>query len=142
VLGVLRENRELNHCRFEILPGAAGAESDSIAFFIGGDTLCSSTLTETSRAVTVPTVTLARIAGTRGFDRCAVVCDIEGAETQLIRQEMETLRSRVEVFIVEFHPRINGLAEVDAAQQSLIANGFELLWTEAGVCVYLNRAFS
>ncbi len=138
VVSVLAENREINHCQFEIVHGAVGPEGKTITFFIGGDTLCSSAYTRTAQSVTVPVVTLREILDARGFDRCAVVCDIEGAEIDLIRRELSTFRKRVETFIVEFHPAISGAEEVEATRRLLIENGFELRRQDAEVFVFQN----
>jgi FkbM family methyltransferase len=108
ILSLLTENRDRNGCEFEIVHGAVGEQGRSISIHLHENALLSSAITTAEKKVEVPGVTLEDILRARSFDRCALICDIEGAEVNLIRDELPTLRSRVETFIVEFHPWING----------------------------------
>jgi hypothetical protein len=90
--------------------------------------------------VEVPAVTLEEVVEKRGFDRCALICDIEGSEIHLIHAEIEVFRSRVYMFIVEFHPKINGREAVEEARRFLGANGFEQVWERDQVYVFRNAA--
>jgi len=138
ILPRLLENRNRNHCRFEILHGAAGVVGDSIQLYLGENALSASAITIAPESVEVPAVRLTDILESRGFKRCAVVCDIEGAELELLRAEMDTFSSRVEVFIVEFHPGISGPESVEGARVLLKDHGFVETWHERDVYVYLN----
>jgi len=140
VLPILKENRDRNGCRFEIVHGAAGAAGETVRFYIGSDALCSSALTASGECVEVPCISLQEILDPRGFERCALVSDIEGAEIALIRAEMPLLRARAEMLIVEFHPAINGVDEVADVQRLLVENGFVLSWRQADVFVFENSA--
>lgn len=142
LLPILKENRDRNRCRFEILHGAAGMDGREIVFYIGADALCSSALKASGESIKVPSVALSRILDDRSFSRCSLICDIEGAEIGLIREELATLKSRVKVFMVEFHPTISGADEVTAAEGLLTGNGFRLSWREAAVSVFENRALN
>jgi len=140
VLPALLENRNRNHCSFEIVHGAAGGVGKSVRICIGESALASIATATSGDSVEVPTLTLADVLQSRGLDRCALMCDIEGSEIEMIRAEIETLRTRVEVFIVEFHPRINGSEIVDAARLLLKEQGFVEAWEQHDVFVYQNSA--
>jgi FkbM family methyltransferase len=140
LLPILTENRDRNRCEFDIVHGAAGAKGSTIRFYIGSDALNSSSLARTERSVEVPVISLAEILKLRAFERCAVVCDIEGAELQLLRSEIATFQERVEVFIVEFHPTINGRDAVDAACVLLSEHGFDKVWQQGDTIVFRNSA--
>ena len=70
------------------------------------------------------------------------MCDIEGSELEMIRAEIDTLRSRVEVFIVEFHPGISGLEPVEEVRLFLKDHGFAEEWHRHNVFVYQNSTLS
>jgi FkbM family methyltransferase len=139
-LPILLENRNRNHCKFEILHGAAGGVEKSMRIYFGENALTASAVATAQDWVEVPTVKLADIVQTRGFERCALMCDIEGSEIEMIRAEIDTLRSRVEVFIVEFHPGISGLGTVEETRLLLKRQGFAEAWHENDVFAYQNSA--
>jgi hypothetical protein len=39
-----------------------------------------------------------------GFETCTLICDIEGAELELVVRESDTLASRVAMIVLEEHP--------------------------------------
>ena len=139
-LPTLLENRNRNRCKFEILHGAVGAVGKTVRIYFGENALSSSAAASSGESVEVPALKLADILHSRGFSRCALMCDIEGSELEMIRAEMDTLRSRVEVFIVEFHPRISGLERVEEARQLLKGEGFVEVWHRQDVFAYQNSA--
>jgi FkbM family methyltransferase len=142
ILPTLFENRKRNRCNFEILHGAAGGVGKSVRIYIGEKVLTSSAVAAERESVEVPALTLADILQSRGFGRCALMCDIESSELEMIRAEMDTLRSRVEVFIVEFHPGINGSEPVEEARLLLKTHGFTEAWHQQDVFVYQNAALA
>lgn len=139
-LPMLIGNRNRNGCKFEILHGAAGVAEKTIRLYLGNSALTASSITTTDNSVEVRSITLEAVIRDWGFNSCALVCDIEGSEINLIRSEIETFRSRVEVFIVEFHPLISGPEIVEEARRFLEANGFEQLWQWGDVSVFRNTA--
>jgi len=140
LLPILAENRDRNRCKFEIVHGAAGASGASVRFYIGSDALNSSALTATKESIEVPAVVLEEILRMRAFDRCAVICDIEGAELTMMRAELATFQAHVEIFIVEFHPKINGHDSSDAACRLLAEHGFDKVWQQSDTFVFRNTA--
>ena len=141
-LPMLLENRNRNRCKFEVLHGAAGVEGKTVRIYFGNGALTASSIATTENSVEVSGITLEEVMRDRSFDSCALVCDIEGSEIHLVRSEIATFRARVEVFIVELHPRINGREEVEDIQKFLQANGFEEVWQEGDVYVYSNTAYT
>ncbi|MCM2561785.1 FkbM family methyltransferase [Lutimaribacter sp. EGI FJ00015] len=55
--------------------------------------------------VEVPTVTLADLAERLGSDRFALICDIEGAELALFEHERADVLARIELLVLETHPK-------------------------------------
>jgi hypothetical protein len=125
-----------------MIHGAAGVPDSTVRLHLGGDALNSSTLTGTAECVDVPAVSLQQIVHQRRFARCALVCDIEGAELFLISNELPTLKAHVEVLIVEFHPAISGPSAVEDAHRLLGEHRFQQLWDEQNTFVFRNLALT
>ena len=142
LLPILIENRDRNRCKFEIVHGAAGAQGSTVRLYIGSDALNSSLLTPTGSSVEVPAVTLGEILEAHAFDCCGLICDIEGAELSLIRAELATFQSKVEIFIVEFHPAIYGWEALDAACRLLMEHGFDTVWRQDNTVAFKNTALA
>lgn len=76
----------------------------------------------------VPAITLAQIAATLPPGEFALVCDIEGAEVEMLRHEATTL-ARVSLVVLEIHPAAALAAgeAPEAAFAQLEAAGFQML---------------
>jgi FkbM family methyltransferase len=127
LLPVLEDNRRRNGRAFTVLHRAVGYGTDAVSFPVSTDILASSTLIPTSVMIDVQTTSLAAILQARGFQQCTLVCDIEGAEIDLVREEAAVLRQSVAVLIMEVHDRIVGRDACDAMFRSLHDAGFELV---------------
>ena len=130
LIPVLTANRELNGSRFAVLNRLVGYDEPIASFSIASNVLASSVRVETGNRVSVPTTSLTQILDEFGFDRCTLVCDIEGAEAELVRRETATFAERVETLIIEVHDRLLGLEQTEALWRSLSGAGFELVGRE------------
>jgi hypothetical protein len=114
-----------------------------VTFTVADDLLCSRVggpESDAARTLTVPAVTLGEVIKGRGFERCTLVCDIEGAEVELIRREREVLRRSVETVIIETHDRVLGdAAPVGGTPRALEEIGFEAVYESGDVYVFRNR---
>jgi FkbM family methyltransferase len=127
LLPVLEANRRRNNGKFTIEHGAIGYGSSVLRFPVAQDILESSTFVATTSMVDVPATSLRTVLDTHGFERCNLVCDIEGAEVDLVRREASVLRQHVDVLIMEVHERVVGQDVCDGMMGSLKSLGFELL---------------
>ena len=127
LLQLLDDNRRRNGCEFTVMHRAIGYGAPMLRFPVHADVLASSTFVENASTVEVQTTSLRAILDAHGFSRCSLVCDIEGAEIELVREEPAILRDHVDVLIMEVHERIVGQQHVDAMLQSLQGLGFELI---------------
>lgn len=127
LLPVLEANRRRNNGKFTIEHGAVGYGSSVLRFPVAQDILESSTLLATPSMVDVPATSLRTVLDTYEFERCNLVCDVEGAEVDLVRREASTLRQHVDVLIMEVHDRLVGRDACDGMMRSLKSLGFELL---------------
>ncbi len=140
MLPLIRSNRELNGAQFELLHGAIayGAERVSLK---ADDDLLSSQVADLG-AEHVPTLTLQSVIERFGFDRCTLVCDIEGSEIELVAREIATLRSRVAMIVIEEHPEYCDAESRSAMFGELAAAGFATLDTLRKVRVLRNAQLS
>ena len=127
LLPMLETNRRRNGGQFVIEHGAIGYGSPVLRFPVALDVLESSTFVATAATVDVPASSLRAVVDAHGFEQCNLVCDIEGAEVDLVREEGATLRQHVDVLIMEVHERVVGQDVCDQMMRSLKGLGFELL---------------
>ena len=127
LIPVLRENRELNGCRFAILHRAIAYDAAEAVFYVNENFTESSTCATTDRPVRVAATTLAAVADEYGFERFTLLCDIEGAEKYLIAREAQVLSERVETLFIEIHDVLRKTVRNDLANR-LQQLGFEPLF--------------
>jgi FkbM family methyltransferase len=129
LIPVLEANRLRNRSGFSILHRAVAYGASEVTFPVAADVLASSTRVPGTSMVSVGTTTLAEILREHRFPTCNLICDIEGTEVDLVRQEAEVLATAVEVLIMEVHDRIVGAALCGEMLRSLEHLGFERLDT-------------
>ena len=137
LIAPLTANRDRNRCGFTIVNAALAYGHATVAFHVS-DSSVASTLLETAGAaqvVDVEAVTFESLVRGAGFDRCALVCDIEGAEVDMIAHEAEAIAASVDLFIVEVHPQLVGAAAVAELQARLQGVGFSRIWSRGTVWV-------
>jgi len=104
---LLIRNRNLNNCKFVVLPKMIGYGGDVGTFFANSDNFVIgtgiSTESESLQRVEVPTIDLRSILNEYGFQRCTLICDIEGGESDLLKYEADVLKDRVQTLILEVH---------------------------------------
>jgi FkbM family methyltransferase len=143
LIPLLTRNRELNECRFTIVHGAIAYGAPTIAFDEATEELVvgrvSQDAVNSRHAVAVQTVTLTDLLKRSGWSVCTLVCDIEGAETHLFRNELDAISRYVRWVLVETHRDANGvdsLLEIDAA---LHERGFNRVWSQGDMHVFSAR---
>jgi FkbM family methyltransferase len=127
---LLRHNRDQNCCRFEIVNAAFGYQATGRMAF---DEHVVASRVNTGEAE-VPMRSLQALA--QGFERFSLICDIEGAEIDIVERERDVVANRLDTFIVERHPGIVG-TEADARfHESVLACGLRKRWSSGPVYVY------
>jgi FkbM family methyltransferase len=123
LLPVLEMNRRLNAARFTMVHGALAYGGPTAALRFGEDYLA--TMAEKSGGdVEVPALTLASLLARFPGDGIVLVCDIEGAETDLVATETAVLAQRVAILILEEHPKVVPAAVRAAMFERLRTAGF------------------
>ena len=76
--------------------------------------------------------------GEGGFGQCGIICDIEGAEADLIERELPRVGERVRYLLAEFHPYILGATRTQSLFDALREMGFVEKQT-IGICAFFSR---
>jgi FkbM family methyltransferase len=142
LIPVLTRNRDLNECRFQLIPAALAYNTDRIAFHIGTKFIEGSLYhqSEHGQTVEVPTISLGDILEQHNFQGSIVLfCDIEGAETALFAHEAELLATRVKHLCIEFHPTLSGRSTVETMIDQLRSMGFRLVYQHKDNYLYINE---
>lgn len=137
VFEMLQKNRDHNGCKFEALHRAIGPNG-TVNIHYGNGAITGGAFAPAAFSAQVPTITLSEIAATKKLNQFSLICDIEGAEIELIDSEIEKLKSSVAVIVIEFHPRISGPEPVERAQWLLQEGGFTQVWHTDDVFAYRN----
>lgn len=132
---LLAENRERNGCSFRIVHAALSYGAETINFKVNDNILASSLNGDEQRAVVVSTVTLKLLLEETGFERVTLLCDIEGAELQLVEHELDLLRERVSMIIMELHDRMVGDEPTQRMLKRLESVGFRMVSKDRDVVV-------
>ena len=112
LLPVLSRQAALNGCQYQIVEAAIGYNGPTTEFFVCENPLASSRERRSPRRIEVRTVTLNSLL--EPYGRANVICDIEGAEIELIEQE-HAAWSKVETLILELHEQVVGAERTRAA---------------------------
>jgi len=152
LLPLLEENRRRNNCQFQIVNAAVGYGSPTVDFTVFPNHYLASSavkpdhshLTPERRAiikadpntqlfqtVSAKAVSLKSVLDEHDFPRCTLICDIEGTEKDLVDNEVEVLRDRVELIIVEIHNNWLGRKVVQEVIMRIKTFGFDLIHEES-----------
>lgn len=105
---VLQRTKELNECEFDIVPAAYTTADSSVMFARGLSLTRSSIYRSEPNSETIPSVTLRELVGEFDLSEFVLVADIEGAEQDLLNDELHLLTEHCPVVIVEFHRSVLG----------------------------------
>jgi FkbM family methyltransferase len=140
MIPLLTFNRDLNGCQFTVVNRALGYGDHTMTIDIDPDFVGSSAFSIPGKdgEATVEATTLANVMERSGFERCGVVCDIEGLEADLVEREFPELGERVRYFLAETHPFIIGKERTDRLLSTLSTLGFREK-ERIGICVFYSR---
>ncbi|MGB7925677.1 MAG: FkbM family methyltransferase [Pyrinomonadaceae bacterium] len=141
LIPLLKKNRDLNGCEFEILPRMVGYGSEQSTFYPNSVYFLASTAIppasgEADVVLKVQTVNLQSILDQYKFDRCTLICDIEGGEADLVRHEAHLLKERVATIILEVHEWSLGEEKVAGMLREIESLGFKTVYSEAQTYVF------
>jgi FkbM family methyltransferase len=139
VIPYLQSNRDANQCSFKIVNRALAYNGDAVTLRPSLDFWGSSLLHDGGQQpISVPATRLSQILREEGFEKFALICDIEGLEYELVMREFEALE-HAEVIIMEVHPHIIGEEKVQILMSKLVTLGFKLI-DRSALVVVLSKA--
>jgi FkbM family methyltransferase len=142
LIQTLKKNRELNRCEFRIECAAVSYGADQVEFHKAENFLGGSVSRKDGDVVSVKTTTLGRLVAESGSSTVALVCDIEGAELELVKNEISVLRDCVRLILMETHPAKVGEEPTRAMLQMLKQASFELIEESRNVVALVNRGLA
>jgi len=134
----LERNRQLNGCKFQVINRAIAYDCDHIDLNLDTEFVGSTIKRTKGNSVIVRTTTITDLMAAAGFDQAGIICDVEGAELDIIKRELGPLGERVRFFMVEMHPAILGPRTVEDLLCDLEKLGF-VTKQKIGDCVFLAR---
>ena len=136
MLPLIQRNRTLNCGRFAVIHGAIAYNATRVSLKSGPDLLGSQI--ETGLAGDVPVLQLLDVLERTRFPVCTLICDIEGAEIELVNHEIATLRERVATIVLEEHPEYCAESVRAGMMKLLNEAGFESIDALRKVQVFRN----
>lgn len=140
---LLEQNRELNDCNFGIVSSAIGYDSETVSLHRKGEVILGSTTNKTgvTETISVPAVTLEGAIREKFDGPFNLICDIEGTEHDLVREETDLLQRRVKYLLIELHDSPEANSPKHTIDRLLDAD-FELLEKTGAVYCLRNRKLS
>jgi FkbM family methyltransferase len=98
MIPILKRNRDLNRCKFRIINKAIAYDRDFVDLALDSDFVGTRISSDrlSKQVLSVPTTTVRQLLDQTGFGRVGIVCDVEGAEADMISREMPTLQQHAE----------------------------------------------
>jgi FkbM family methyltransferase len=139
----LTANRDRNQGKFAIWHKAIGYQGSVVQMHIDEENpLASSAVAGNGTLVDVPATTLTEIMEHAKFERATLICDIEGAEFDLVEREAALLTQRVSLIIMEVHERMVGPKITEAMFKTLKDAHFEVVRQFHETYVFKNSLLS
>jgi FkbM family methyltransferase len=135
LLDQIERNRSLNQCAFRLEHKALAYGSDAVNFPIQEQYLASGLNCRTGQTVRVPATSLAALLDARAFATATLICDIEGAEFDLVHEEASVLAARIPLAIIEAHD-VPGVGTRQDFRQQVESIGFVCLSEAASTFVF------
>ena len=142
----IKRNLDLNasHLKTSIVPAAIAYGTNTVQFVVQDNNLCSSAnVKSTSHAIDVPAVELNQILTQNQIGSFQLVCDIEGAELEIIQNDAKAFSGCVQI-IAELHGVVQGDKTIseDAILTKFVAEGFTLIDRYGSVVVLRRQALN
>jgi FkbM family methyltransferase len=133
---VLKRNYRINSMNPEVVHAAAAAADGEITLDVGGEFWENSIVSGNGQGkkIQVPSMSLHTLASLLPEPPTALICDIEGAETQLDFSQLPQSVSRI---IIELHPSMVGEAAVNELVQKIHTLGFRTDTVEENTWLFI-----
>ena len=136
-LALAARNGRDNGCGFSTLHAALAYDQPTVSFAADPSIVSGAIEGQFGEMITVPTTTLGAVLEQKSWSGpISIVCDIEGAELDLLEREVELFRERVDTAIFELHPDCYGEAGRRRIMDRLRSAGLAERWSRDGVVVW------
>jgi FkbM family methyltransferase len=140
LIPVIRRNRELNAASFAIEHAAIAYGQAHVTLMVHPALATASSLkASVGEPRLVAALSLAALVARYRMQRAVLILDIEGAESDLIRNEGHTLAETFEWLLLELHPRLYGAAEAEYIRGALQSLEFQRVERIGEVEAWRNR---
>lgn len=136
MLPLIARNRALNFSQFHVVNAAIAYNSSHVSLKTGPDLLASQV--QTGPVGDVPALRLRDILERFKVGVCTLICDIEGAEIDLVNHEIDALQSHVATIVLEEHPEYCAEPLRAGMMKQLVEAGFESIDALRKVQVFRN----
>ena len=121
VIKTLKENRDINGCKFEVIEGLISKYGDK-DFYLKDNIIGSSAYRKTGRKVRVKSFTFDEIEHEKQISFDTIIMDIEGGEYDFIIENEKKLK-QLKMILIEFHPKFIGYEKCGEIRNILSKNG-------------------
>lgn len=127
IAALLERNRDLNHCEFQVITAGLAYGSATTSIGVSSEFVGSRIDGDFDAKISAASITLGQIVEDAGFDRLSLICDVEGAEADLMRHESDLIAERVGFAMIEIHPNILGQDGEDQVVSGFLSAGFRVV---------------
>ena len=110
-------------------------EPRKLPYNLNEDFWISSAQYSSNKTVKVQTINLKEIVDKFDFDKFTLICDIEGAEVDMVKFDEEVLRDQVETLLLEVHEYVHGKEPIKNMFLDLEKMNFKSAFEKSGVHV-------
>jgi FkbM family methyltransferase len=127
MMPLLERNQKMNGCGFRVVNAAIAYDGATTTYSPSADAMSNrlNSGLAGAPAITVPNRSLASLAAESGFNGFTLICDIEGHEYELLRQEPEAV-AQARLLILETHERYIGPEKHQFVLRQLAELGFQI----------------
>lgn len=144
LIPTIEKNRDLNGCGFSIRHGALAYGADHVEFWLFPGRFIGNSLQPKDGGIreVVPALQIQKVIDETGFDRITLIIDVEGTETEMVRNELPLLQRVVDTLIMEEHlDSEEAKARIEQMHTALREAGFTTVATQNWDVVYRNERF-
>jgi FkbM family methyltransferase len=141
LLSLVEDHRNYNRCEFELVHAAYSTQEGSVYLSVDGSFWNGSLYRKGDTLGPIGTTTIRQLVDRFDLSDIALIVDIEGAEADLLQNEMDVLEEHCQLLIIEFHDWKEGYEEVKddikTAKDQLRLSNFEEIGRERNVRVFM-----
>jgi len=143
MIPLIENNKTLNQCHFRVINAVVSHVDRSRTEIYPARRFDRTSLLSSPRRVnglSVDTTTLRKILNEEVFPIFTLICDVEGCEIDIVKNEIDLLKERVMMTILELHPHLTGSEQSAGTLDLLLKAGFKIMHSDMSVYTCINTA--